>query len=77
VQADPPDYFTDAVASRELVTWLATDRDRMFEFCRALKVRLGVSNGLFTYELIEKVITAPLPVIARAACKALGIEVSE
>lgn len=72
-----PDPFDDPLASRELVKGLAADRDRMFEFCEALKVSLGLSNGMFAYEVIEKVITAPLPVIARAACKATGIEVEE
>jgi predicted metal-binding protein len=74
VQADPPNYFTDPVASRELVLWLAKqERSIQREFVFAL--REATDEADLCYEL--RLLTAHLPVIARAACKALGIEVSE
>lgn len=69
----PPDPFTNAAASHATSAWLAADRDRMFDFCKSLKLKLGVSNGMFAYEVMERTLTAPLEAITLAACKALGI----
>lgn len=71
---EPPNFFTSAADNRALVKWLAADRDRMFDFCESLKLKLGVSNGMFAYEVIERTLTASPEAITLAACKALGIE---
>lgn len=81
-QEDPPDYFTDPAASRELVAWLAADDARWQDFAHALYDALGKPQPhLFTgggfYASLKPYLTAPPSVIARAACKALGVEVSE
>jgi len=83
----PPDYFTDPAASRELAAWLAADDARWFVFIRQLIKLIDwptqsahkIADATFA-EIASEVrylMTAPLPVIAKAACKALGIEVSE
>lgn len=47
----------------------------MFVFCESLKLRLGPSNGMFAYEVIELVVTATLRTIAEAAAAALGFSI--
>ena len=82
-----PDYFNSPVASRELMAWLAADDDRWFLFILQLIKLIDwptqsahkIADATFA-EIASEVrylMTAPLPIIARAACKALGIEVSE
>lgn len=77
-----PDYFTDAAASWELRLWLASDDARWQDFAHALYEALGrpqphlFADGGF-YASLKPYLTAEPSVIARAACKALGIEVSE
>jgi hypothetical protein len=82
-----PDYFTDAAASRELMVWLAKqDDDDIHSFiCFALESVTGdcelgwehlKSTGIKN-KVIMTLLTAEPSVIARAACKALGIEVGE
>lgn len=79
--------FNSPEASRELVLWLAKqDDDDIHSFiCFTLEIVSGdcalgwehlKSTGIKN-EVIMKLLTAPLPAIAEAACKALGIEVSE
>jgi hypothetical protein len=67
----PPDYFTNAAASRELVLWLAKQKGfevERFNNLIADKVR---DYGFQATPL--QILAADLSVIARAACKALGI----
>jgi hypothetical protein len=69
-----PDYFTDHAASWELVAWLAKqDRGIQREFVFSL--REATNEVDLCYEL--RLLTAEPSVIARAACRALGIEVEE
>lgn len=83
VQTDPPEYFTNHAASRELVRWLAKTETldevhRGYTFFAELMSKLDIDPDMeFPVEIVMTALTAPLPVIARAACKALGIEVSE
>ena len=81
---DVPDCFTDAAASRELVTWIfAQPYDVSRYFVAEVLQRLWPDSSIFIssvqvdIHMIRDLLTVPLPVIARAACKALGIEVSE
>lgn len=64
-----PDYFNSPAASRELMVWLAKqDKDIQFDFIRIIDE--SIPDG--TPYMIG-ILTTPLPVIARAACKALGL----
>ena len=73
-----PDYFTDHAASRELVAWLAADDEILSQYIKELW-RLSaeqIDNWKGRPDLRVKILTTPpLPVIARAACKALGIAI--
>ena len=73
VQADPPDYFTDHVASWELRLWLASDDDRWRKFTYELFGKAEIKG----WDYVRAGMTADPSVIANAACKSLGIKVSE
>ena len=74
VQADPPGYFTDPAASWELRLWLAADDARWAKLKQQLTALWGSAAE---QDLIRFALTLPCKTIAEAACKALGIEVSE
>jgi hypothetical protein len=74
-----PDYFNSPVASRELIVWLVAQPEQLrAQFERQIWILLS-KDGSTKHGVTEVLfwIGLPLPVIARAACKALGIEVSE
>lgn len=73
-QDDPPDPFANADDSREMVKWLAQDDARWVKFYYALEDSLKVIVGDLTFERGRKVMTAPLPVIAEAAWRAIQAE---
>jgi len=77
-----PDYFTDPAASRELVTWLAKQeviikRRFIANLHPGLSDACVFNDAPIDEDMILEAMTAEPSVIARAACKALGIEVSE
>lgn len=73
-------FFTDPAASRELVMWIfAQPYDVSRYFVAEVLQRLWPDSSIFIssvqvdIHMIRDLLTVPLPVIARAACKALGI----
>ena len=77
-----PDYFTDPAASRELVTWLAK-QEVIIKRRFIANLHLGLSDACvfndapIDEDMILEAMAAEPSAIARAACKALGVEVSE
>lgn len=74
---DAPDPFTSAEGSRELVLWLAKQIESRGEIVQEKFESLLLHENVFNLNkelgLGLFYLTAPLPVIAEAACKALGI----
>lgn len=67
----PPNPYESADASRQLVAWLASDDDYWRKFTYELFGKAEIKG----WDYVRAGMTADLPIIARAACKALGIEV--
>jgi len=77
-----PDYFNDAAASRKLVAWLAAQevivkRRFIVSLHPGLSDACVFNDAPIDEDMILEAMVAEPSVIARAACKALGIEVSE
>lgn len=77
-----PDYFNSPVASRELVIWLAKQevivkRRFVANLHPGLSDACVFNDAPIDEDMILEAMVAEPSVIARAACKALGIEVSE
>lgn len=69
-----PDPFTNAAASRELVVWLYTQNVGISSsFSEALWKALSLDHEDHRWDVVREIISAEPSVIARAACKALGI----
>lgn len=81
------DPFTSAADSRALVAWLAMDGMRWIDFYHALAPHLSIpllqigskESPQFTNQsfVALAVMTIPLPVIALAAHRSLGFEVTK
>lgn len=74
---EPPDYFTDLRAARELVAWLATPESGVDRtaFGQGLAVLADIDpDDKFAFKIIHSLLATPEQ-ITLAACRALGIEI--
>lgn len=69
--SQPPNFYEDAAASRELVLWFSKS-DRWPSFLMALNDLLDVSSDFTQWEDFIPYFTAPLPTLAEAAFAAIG-----